>query len=248
MGVEKKRTRNWELILYPDSSEFCSHPKIVDALQPIVAGGAVSPLHNCDKTEKGDLKKAHFHILIHFSQPKSFSQVKEIAGTIAAARWQPVHDINAAVRYLAHLNAPEKYQYDPNAICFFGDFQKKDVLENSTNLSKTDQIFELHKIIRENRICSYAQLCDFCEENRPDLKDIVVSKYAHIIAYQKSCVWESSQNKHDSSEEIVKKYALVRDFDNAELFRFDDFETCKKYADLNTKNGCPCVVVEDLPF
>ncbi|MGL5078618.1 MAG: Rep family protein, partial [Waterburya sp.] len=69
-----ERTRNWSFIVYPDSA-----PKNwVEIIQEERVPFVVSPIHDSDVNElTGELKKAHFHVLITYSSVKTFEQVKE---------------------------------------------------------------------------------------------------------------------------------------------------------------------------
>ena len=136
-GYQDDRTRNWVMVAYPDSAPP-DWREIIDALHtPWVE----SPLHDMDSDEQGELKKAHWHLLLLFAGKKSFAQVQAIADSINAARPEPCLSTRGTVRYFAHLDNPEKHQYDINGIVGHGGADLEDFLKSTTA--------EKHKLIGE---------------------------------------------------------------------------------------------------
>ena len=77
MSEKKKkdnRNRNWTFIVYPESAP----ENWYQILQDKMLNFAVSPLHDVDilESETGEVKKAHYHVLLCFSGNKSFEQIK----------------------------------------------------------------------------------------------------------------------------------------------------------------------------
>ena len=70
-----------------------------------------SPLHDKDLNASGEAKKPHIHILLLFGGVKSYEQVKEITDSLNCPIPQRCHNARALVRYMAHLDNPEKHQY-----------------------------------------------------------------------------------------------------------------------------------------
>ena len=68
MKISAKRIRNWATIVYPESAP--------DNWQEILKGQLVpafiSPLHDLDYDENGELKKEHYHILLLFGGVKTY--------------------------------------------------------------------------------------------------------------------------------------------------------------------------------
>ena len=65
------------------------------------------------KTEK---EKPHYHVILSYKGNKSFEQIDEIARLLHAPIPQRVNSLTGAVRYLTHMDNPEKYQYESSDI------------------------------------------------------------------------------------------------------------------------------------
>src|SRR5699024_8223215 len=71
---KNQRTRNWSIIVYPESAP----ENWIDILQKEYVKMVVSPLHDKDVNPDDTLKKAHYHVLFMFDGVKSYNQVKSI--------------------------------------------------------------------------------------------------------------------------------------------------------------------------
>ena len=67
-----------------------------------------SPLHDKDMNADGTPKKPHWHILLLFDGKKSYEQVKELTDKLHATIPQKCASAKGLVRYMAHLDNPEK--------------------------------------------------------------------------------------------------------------------------------------------
>ena len=105
-----KRGRNWTIVVYLDSAP--SNWESIIKQEPV----AISPLHDKDITEDGERKKPHYHVILSYKGNKSFEQIDEIARLLHAPIPQRVNSLTGAVRYLTHMDNPEKYQYESSDI------------------------------------------------------------------------------------------------------------------------------------
>ena len=104
-----QRSNTWTLLLYQDSAPENWEDKLKELHIPFI----VSPLHDKDLKPDGTTKKPHYHIIVRFRSKKSFKQIKEgVCDPLGGPHPQPVFDFPMMVRYLAHLDDPEKAQYD----------------------------------------------------------------------------------------------------------------------------------------
>lgn len=75
-----------------------------------------------DLPDLGEHKKAHYHVLVRWTSPVTLdthlARLSAVGIDMTVA--QPVHSWDAALRYLAHLDSPEKAAYDPGAILTVG--------------------------------------------------------------------------------------------------------------------------------
>ena len=57
------------------------------------------------------LKKAHWHILLSYDGPVNLVAVKKLTDKLNAPNPQKISSSKGLVRYMAHLDNPEKFQY-----------------------------------------------------------------------------------------------------------------------------------------
>jgi hypothetical protein len=181
------RTRTWLLISYPESSDA---DKIVSALIPNASGLARSPLHDSDKNETGELKKAHYHWILRFKSVKSRAQIENLCKPLGIARVEECVDLPGSVFYLNHRNAPDKAQYSEPPK-YWGIFDFESAAE-SVVLDTNANIILIQKLIRSRHIYSYAELSDIIFEEFPELIKCLLKNGTHFRAYQRSCTWERS--------------------------------------------------------
>ena len=114
--AEKKstdnRTRTWSFVLYEDSAP----ENWRDVLDDMHIEWIESPWHDKDVNANGEPKKKHKHILLLFQGKKSYEQIKEITDELQQPIPQRCHNAKALVRYMAHMDNPEKAQYSPSDI------------------------------------------------------------------------------------------------------------------------------------
>lgn len=158
-----ERVRNWGFIVYPDSAP----ENWRDLLDDLHVEWVESPLHEFDTNENGECKKAHWHVLIMFEGKKSYTQAKEIADMVNAANPQVVHSVKGNVRYMAHLDNPEKYQYSPSAIRVHGGADLTDLLK-PTRSARHEMIAEMIDFVDDNGITEYFELLRYARSYRFD--------------------------------------------------------------------------------
>src|SRR5699024_4399385 len=104
---KNQRTRNWSIIVYPESAP----ENWIDILQKEYVKMVVSPLHDKDVNPDDTLKKAHYHVLFMFDGVKSYNQVKSIADSVNAPIPQIVGSAKGLTRYMLHIDNTDKAQY-----------------------------------------------------------------------------------------------------------------------------------------
>lgn len=177
MAVKK---RNWAFILYPDSAPNDWREK----LKLYGVGCAVSPLHDKDLTDKGEPKKPHYHVVLTYKHPTTFNNVVSFVseGLNQNKKVEPIQDLSAYYRYLAHLDNPEKAQYSESDIVTYCGFkiprEKKD---------SEECVLGLFEFIRDNQITDYAYLVDVLgQAGEVDLLQYAVCHAYAVIAYLRS--------------------------------------------------------------
>lgn len=156
-----QRSTTWTFLAYPASVP----ENWIEILKSLHVPFVLSPLHDKDikNRETGELKKAHYHCIIRFRSKKSFNQVKsEVCDKLNGPIPQPVVDFPMMVRYLAHMDDPDKYQYNIEDIQTYGNI---DVMEYIYD--KKDYQYEVLK-----------EILDFCQK-------FDVQEYSTILNYAK---------------------------------------------------------------
>ena len=71
-------------------------------------------------------------MILSYKGNKSFEQIDEIARLLHAPIPQRVNSLTGSVRYLTHMDNPEKHQYDSSDIRAYGGFDVDSALSLST--------------------------------------------------------------------------------------------------------------------
>lgn len=149
-----KRGRNWWIVVYPES--LPENWKEIISTEPV----AISPLHDKDVNADGTKKKPHYHIVFNYKGNKSFEQMDEMARVLRAPIPERISGLTGAVRYLTHMDNPEKYQYDNTEIQVFGGFDLESCLALSTG-DKRQALKEMLGFISDNNIMHLVLLQSF---------------------------------------------------------------------------------------
>lgn len=150
------KKRYWAFVLYPESAP----ENWKEILQQTGLSICVSPLHDKDINPTGELKKAHYHIILSYSGPTTFNCVKSITDSLNQPIPIALEQVRGYFRYLTHKDNPEKYQYNEKDISTINDFDIDNYNDLSISQIKTIMI-DIQKIIRDNDILEYCDLLDF---------------------------------------------------------------------------------------
>lgn len=183
-----KRARAWTCIVYPDSAA----ENWIDILRDQLVECLISPLHDKDIEPTGEIKKAHWHVVLSFKNPSSSEKAREVFDEIHGVGCQKVKDFKQLARYLCHLDQPNKHQYNIEDVISIGaiDYQTL-VMTSSDEDEVLDEIFDF---IRTHYIMSFADFVDLVRLKKPEWRHLVYHKYPALISrYIKSCDWETKQ-------------------------------------------------------
>lgn len=160
--ASSNKHRYWWFILYPESAI----PDWKEVLKMRGLPIAVSPLHEFDiKNEAGELKKAHYHIILCYSGPTTFKSVKALTvDTLQATIPQPLDSVKGAFDYLTHKNDPDKYQYSDEEIELMNGFDIADMVQLNER-DKAELSFRVIEDIKQNNIFEYSDLLEFYMNN-----------------------------------------------------------------------------------
>ena len=168
------KKRNWAFVVYPSS--LPNDWKELLRLKGVMT--AISPLHDLDLNPTGEIKKAHYHIILSFGSPTTYNNVlsitKELNGTIPI----PLESVTGMYRYLTHKDNPEKHQYNEEDIILFNGFDPVTLLSETESFQLLKQIIIL---IKDNHIYQFEDLEFYLLQN--DLSDMfnITIKYCYFI-------------------------------------------------------------------
>lgn len=154
MSIQKKR--HWAMVLYPESAPG----NWLELLQQTGLQCAVSPLHDRDVNPTGEPKKPHYHVIMSYSGPTTFNNVKSLTDSL----FQPIpialDQVRGYYRYLTHMDNPEKAQYNASGIVTINGFNISDFVELSR--SELLQIKQnVISLVQAENIFEYCDLLDF---------------------------------------------------------------------------------------
>lgn len=195
------RYRQWTIIVYPESAPENWREKLNGYTW------IESPLHDKDLNEDGTTKKPHWHITLIFDGKKSFSQIKEISDILNSPIPKYVQNMVGHVRYHAHIDNPEKAQYDPELIIGHG-------------VDVSQFLYSLEEI-QERILC---QIIDFCEENK-------IHEFGKFLVYcrKNHIEWLRYLNKKGW---LVREYLKSKHFEHKEKYLQEEKDTPKTAADV----------------
>lgn len=171
------RTRNWTFIVYPDSAPSNWR----DILEDEHIQWVESPLHDSDYNTADEIKKSHWHILLMYEGNKTYNQILEVSTSVNGTIPQKVASAKGLVRYMVHMDNPEKHQYDKSAIVSHGGADINELLK-PTSSSRYQMIKEMLLFIQEQNIIEMEDLLLYSCENRfDDWFPLLCDNSAYII-------------------------------------------------------------------
>lgn len=154
-GNRTDRVKNWTVIVYPESAPE-NWREILDSLH---MEWVESPLHEFDLDENGALKKPHYHLLLSFDTARTKDKVMEIIKPLNCPIPMKVMSARALVRYMAHLDNPEKHQYPVSKIKAHGGIDLEELLRKTAS-ERYQLISDMLQFIKDNEITEFQDLMD----------------------------------------------------------------------------------------
>ena len=149
------RGRNWTFVGYPEDSLPENYREIL--IDEMHLCFCESPVHDADLNGDGTQKKKHIHFLVTFEGNKSFEQIQEITDRLHCPIPQQCRNVRSMVRYMCHLDNPEKHQYKREDVKCFGGFEVDSYFEKRA--FEYDQILdEIEMFIIDNGITEMFKL------------------------------------------------------------------------------------------
>lgn len=175
-----QRSRNWTCVMYPDDLPSDWIEKVNSECLKWVC----SPLHDKDLNADGQLKKAHYHTLFMFDNVKSKALVIELFtrlfGSVensicGVATPQICSDKTALTRYMAHIDNPEKVQYEASDIIGYGGADVSELLAHTRAELVADMV-AIEEFIDDNNITELCDLMQLIRYDKPDWYLLIATK------------------------------------------------------------------------
>ena len=213
-----KRTRNWTFLVYPDSApkdwrEIIENEHIAWIEGPLHEGESKATLDNWDEI------KPHIHVMLMYEGNKTFDQVKIITDKVNAPIPQMVASASGLVRYMIHLDHPDKKQYSESDIKAYGGADVVAMLRPSSS-SRYKLVGEMMSFINDQAVSELSDLMDYARDNRfNDWFPLLCDNSAYVIGeYIKSCRYKWTEAlKVLEDEEKAKKYQEANERRNAKI-------------------------------
>lgn len=197
-----QRTRNWTVIFYPEDLPK-NWTSLIDDLH---FKWIQSPIHDKDINADGKPKKLHCHNLFMFENVKTFEQVenmlKEVFGEsetgtiIGVASPKQVADRCAIVRYMAHLDNPDKEQYNVSEIIGHNGADVMEILKYSASETR-EMIVAMEEYIEDNNITELADFSKAIRYEYPEWHMILATKMTiYFNAFIRSCRHKSEKRNY----------------------------------------------------
>lgn len=188
-------SRNYATIVYPESAPVDFRSK----LEELHLKAFISPLHDRDLTESGELKKEHFHVLLMFDGKKSQKQVGELVSSFGGVGAETVQNLKSYARYLCHLDETSitKAHYNTDDVICLGGADYAQYLQTTTDTK--NYIREMLAYIKERGIVNFCDLLDYASEKRDDwFQSLIDGNNKIIVDYIKSYAF-----KHGNRERSI---------------------------------------------
>lgn len=181
------RKRNFACTVWPDSAPVNWQNKLSNLKVP----GFISPCHDKDVYDEedegvisgdhkvGELKKAHWHVMLMFEGKKNDEQVRELFQSFGGVGLEKLHSVRGMARYLCHLDDKNKARYNTEDVISLAGADYYTVIELPEE--KYIHIAEIMEFCVENEITSFSELSIYACIHRKDWFRILVDKNTTYI-------------------------------------------------------------------
>lgn len=197
------RTRNYATIVYPESAPDGWQSKLEE--QAVKA--FISPLHDKDKTENGEKKKEHYHVILSFDSVKTDKQAQNVVSCFGGVGCIAVNSLRSQVRYLTHIDSPDKAQYQKeDIVCLSG----ADAVPFFADKANDDKIIgDIEDFIIETQCKSFALLAVYARKVKPEWVDVIRSKNCFYIKEFIQSYAYSVKNKEQGYNYLMDKQGNI---------------------------------------
>jgi len=181
-GRNLSKTRNWATIVYPESAPENWREILEETHLPAL----ISPLHDMDTDKNGELKKPHYHIVIIADGPLTQKRANEIIEPFSSTKSaEYIMSLKGYVRYLAHMDNPDKAQYDSKEIIALNGADLDNLLKVSTS-DTYKAIGEIMMFCEDNHVHELSTLTKYARTHKSEWFNIIVEKPYLFTVYLNS--------------------------------------------------------------
>jgi len=180
-----QRSRNWAFLVYPESAAPDWREKLDDLHIP----AAVSPLHDKDCNADGEPKKPHHHVVLAFDSNKTREQVLELVEPLKGTTVIKLNSLVAMLRYLTHMDNPEKQQYDRQLVETYGGLNYNAIIETSSD--KIAMLADIMDWVDEVNCIRYDILMQYARRERWDWFELLCNGYTIVISSYIKGKWQA---------------------------------------------------------
>ncbi|WEV42314.1 Rep family protein [Bifidobacterium sp. ESL0682] len=170
-----QKHRFFSFLAYPESM-----PKDWKEQLELSGVKALAILHDRDlsddpeKRKGGELKKAHYHILVDYGAATTMRKMCSFAEKIGGTKHVEalVHP-DMYAKYLIHDGWPEKFQYLPEDVLEFGGANYEEMSKSSED-RKSSEGTDVLDLVERLGINGYIPLLKAARDERPDLVGFIV--------------------------------------------------------------------------
>lgn len=173
---KSNRSAYFTFVAYPDSVP----DNWSDIIDNYHIAWVCSPLHDKDFNADGTPKKPHWHLMLAFDSVKAPEQAQMIANAVRGTLVQIAHSPRALVRYMIHMDNPEKAQYDKRDIRVHGGYDLQDYLTTG-NISKYDTLKAILAYVVEADIVEYEDLVIYCMYNEQSWFEALADNCTYMV-------------------------------------------------------------------
>lgn len=207
MAQNNNRARTWTFIVYPESVPNNWRELLDNYHIPWVE----SPLHDKDINPDGTVKKPHWHVILMFDGKKSYEQIKEITDSLNAPIPQKTANTKGLVRYLIHMDNPEKYQYKQEEIVCHGGAEVEQYFELSSS-SRERVLWDIMQFIRDEEITSYSAFIGYCQDtNNREWFGIATRHYTLAIKTLIDSIYQDQKEPKSVSDTITSNVEKAKE-------------------------------------
>lgn len=186
----KGRSRNFATVVYPESAP----DKWELILSEYHIQAFISPLHDKDYNVDGELKKAHYHVMVMYESQKTDDQVREVFDSIGGVGLEKISTLRGYARYLCHLDNPEKYQYNIEQVKSLSGAVYSETIGLPSDKYKV--VSEMIEFCQNERLYSYSDLLDYSRIHRPDWFRALCDNSTRVMTeYLKSKYWTDNNQQ-----------------------------------------------------